>query len=79
MFSRFRSQQSKEKDQKMGVIKVHGAAMSTAAQRVFTCLYEKELNFEFVPVDMASGEHKKEAYLSLNVSNTWVIRYIEFN
>ncbi|KAH9786326.1 glutathione S-transferase F8 [Citrus sinensis] len=50
----------------MGVIKVHGAAMSTAAQRVFTCLYEKELNFEFVPVDMASGEHKKEAYLSLN-------------
>lgn len=54
----------------MGVIKVHGAAMSTAAQRVFTCLYEKELNFEFVPVDMASGEHKKEAYLSLNVSNT---------
>ncbi|KAL9435714.1 hypothetical protein AB3S75_021893 [Citrus x aurantiifolia] len=50
----------------MEVIKVHGAAMSTAAQRVFTCLYEKELDFEFVPVDMASGEHKKEAYLSLN-------------
>ncbi|KAK9201811.1 hypothetical protein WN944_017019 [Citrus x changshan-huyou] len=50
----------------MGVIKVYGAAMSTAAQRVFTCLYEKELDFEFVPVDMASGEHKKEAYLSLN-------------
>ncbi|KAJ4700080.1 Glutathione S-transferase [Melia azedarach] len=32
----------------------------------FACLYEKELEFELVPVDMGSGEHKKEPYLSLN-------------
>lgn len=52
----------------MAAIKVHGSVLSTAAQRVFACLYEKELEFELVPVDMGSGEHKKEPYLSLNVS-----------
>ncbi|KAE9460504.1 hypothetical protein C3L33_07597, partial [Rhododendron williamsianum] len=28
-------------------MKVHGALLSTASQRVFACLYEKELDFEF--------------------------------
>nr|BAA08472.1 parB product which have an activity of glutathione S-transferase [Nicotiana tabacum] len=49
-------------------IKVHGSPMSTATMSVAACLIEKELDFEFVPVDMASGEHKKHPYLSLNVS-----------
>ncbi|OIT20370.1 PREDICTED: glutathione S-transferase PARB [Nicotiana attenuata] len=47
-------------------IKVHGSPMSTATMRVAACLIEKELDFEFVSVDMASGEHKKHPYLSLN-------------
>ncbi|KAI7983505.1 hypothetical protein LOK49_LG15G00252 [Camellia lanceoleosa] len=47
-------------------MKVHGSVMSTAAQRVFACLNEKELEFEFVPVDMRSGEHKQPHFLSLN-------------
>lgn len=50
----------------MAAMKVHGSLMSTAAMRVFACLYEKELEFEFIPVDMGSGEHKKEHFLSLN-------------
>ncbi|GKU86810.1 hypothetical protein SLEP1_g1285 [Rubroshorea leprosula] len=52
----------------MAAIKVHGSVMSTATQRVLVCLYEKELEFEFVPVDMKSGAHKQEPFLSLNVS-----------
>lgn len=50
----------------MAVIKVHGSPLSTAAQRVVACLYEKGVEFEFVPVDMKAGEHKSEKFLSLN-------------
>ncbi|KAL9435713.1 hypothetical protein AB3S75_021892 [Citrus x aurantiifolia] len=50
----------------MAGIKVHGSVFSTATQRVLASLYEKELEYELVPVDMKAGEHKKEAFLSLN-------------
>lgn len=50
----------------MGVVKVHGIPLSTAAMRVMACLYEKELEFELVPVDLRAGEHKKEPFISLN-------------
>ncbi|KAK2639533.1 hypothetical protein Ddye_027328 [Dipteronia dyeriana] len=50
----------------MAGIKIHGSTLSTAAQRVFTCLYEKDIDFELVPVDMRAGEHKSEAFLSKN-------------
>lgn len=50
----------------MAGIKVHGSVFSTATQRVFASLYEKDLAYELVPVDMKAGEHKKEAFLSLN-------------
>jgi len=40
--------------------------MSTATRRVLAALFEKEVDFEFVPVNMAAGEHKTEAYLKLN-------------
>lgn len=49
-------------------IKVHGNPISTATMRVVACLIEKDLDFEFVFVDMATGEHKKHPFLSLNVS-----------
>lgn len=52
----------------MAAIKVHGSPMSTATQKVLACLYEKGIEFQFVPVNMATGEHKSENYLSLNVS-----------
>jgi len=34
--------------------------------RVLACLHEKGLDFEFVPVNMAAGDHKTPAFLSLN-------------
>ncbi|KAF7847158.1 hypothetical protein BT93_L3273 [Corymbia citriodora subsp. variegata] len=48
------------------VMKVHGSVFSTAAMRVLIALHEKDLEFEFVPVDMRAGEHKKEHFLALN-------------
>ncbi|KAE8703543.1 Glutathione S-transferase F6 [Hibiscus syriacus] len=50
----------------MAAIKVHGSPMSTATRRVLACLYEKELDFQFVPINMAAGEHKSENFLALN-------------
>ncbi|CAN0896479.1 Glutathione S-transferase PARB [Linum grandiflorum] len=47
-------------------IKVYGSPISTATQRVFATLYEKELEFEFIKVDLRSGEQKKEPFISLN-------------
>ncbi|KAI6695731.1 hypothetical protein NL676_023441 [Syzygium grande] len=48
------------------VMKVHGSLLSSPVKRVLVALYEKELEFEFVPVDMRAGEHKKEHFLALN-------------
>lgn len=50
-------------------IKVYGHAASTPTRRVLIALHEKNLNFEFVHVDLKDGEHKKEPFLSLNVSD----------
>ncbi|XP_010259660.1 PREDICTED: glutathione S-transferase-like [Nelumbo nucifera] len=50
----------------MAVPKVHGSVFSTATNRVVACLHEKGIAFEFSPVDMRSGAHKKEPFLSLN-------------
>ncbi|XP_038681723.1 glutathione S-transferase-like isoform X2 [Tripterygium wilfordii] len=50
----------------MAAMKVHGGVLSTATMRVLTCLHEKELEFQFVNVDMSTGEHKREPFLSLN-------------
>ncbi|OAY49547.1 glutathione S-transferase [Manihot esculenta] len=50
----------------MAPIKVHGSPLSTATQRVIVSLHEKDLEFEFVPVNMATGDHKKEPFISLN-------------
>ncbi|KAL8151493.1 hypothetical protein V2J09_021301 [Rumex salicifolius] len=47
-------------------MKVHGSVISTATMRVTACLHEKAIDFEFVQVDMKSGDHKKEPHLSLN-------------
>ncbi|KFK42650.1 hypothetical protein AALP_AA1G022400 [Arabis alpina] len=50
----------------MGGIKVFGNAVSTPTRRVLIALHEKNLDFEFVHVDLNDGEHKKEPFLSLN-------------
>lgn len=50
----------------MAAIKVHGSPISTATQRVLACLHEKGLDYEFNFVNLATGEHKKEPFISLN-------------
>lgn len=45
------------------VLKLYGMAKSTCTLRVATVLKEKEVPFEFVPVNLQAGEHKSPAYL----------------
>lgn len=61
----------------MSTMKVYGSPISTAAMRVFATLHEKDLDFEFVPINMAAGEHKSPAFLSLNVS-THTLKLINY-
>ncbi|KAG2298256.1 hypothetical protein Bca52824_034728 [Brassica carinata] len=46
--------------------KVHGHPFSTNTRRVLAVLLEKGLLYEPITVDLKSGDHKKEAFLSLN-------------
>ncbi|KAH6796985.1 glutathione S-transferase phi 12 [Perilla frutescens var. hirtella] len=41
------------------VVKVYGATYAACSQRVLTCLIELGFEFELIPVDLQSGEHKK--------------------
>jgi glutathione S-transferase len=50
----------------MAPIKVHGVPLSPPVQRVLACLYEKDLEFEFVSVSMMTGEHKSPAFVAMN-------------
>lgn len=63
---RSKSSQSRTTSITMASIKVHGVPMSTATMRVLAALYEKDLDFELIPVDMRAGAHKQEPFLSLN-------------
>lgn len=60
-------------------IKVHGGLFSTATMRVLACLEEKELDYDFVPVNLRAGEPKREPFLSLNVSMLKLIFRITTN
>ena len=46
-------------------IKVHGNPMSAATLRVVAAVHEKQLDHEFVTVDMKSGAHKQPPNLLL--------------
>uniref|UniRef100_A0A9Q0FCA4 glutathione transferase n=1 Tax=Turnera subulata TaxID=218843 RepID=A0A9Q0FCA4_9ROSI len=50
----------------MAAMKLHGHALSTCTQRALACFYEKELDVEFAPVDLSTGEQKKEPVISIN-------------
>ncbi|KAF9605747.1 hypothetical protein IFM89_018143 [Coptis chinensis] len=47
-------------------LKVYGISKSTCTTRVLTCLGEKGVEFELVPVNMSVGEHKQPAFISKN-------------
>ena len=59
----------------MATIRLHGNPFSTATMRAAASLHEKQLEFEFVLIDMKNGEHKKEPFISLNVSITTLTNY----
>ena len=61
----------------MAAIKVHGNPLSTASMRVLATVYEKEIDHEFVFVDMRAGEHKKEHFLSFNVRKLKTLMYFK--
>ncbi|KAK4418158.1 Glutathione S-transferase [Sesamum alatum] len=46
-------------------IKVYGHPVSSAVQRVLLCLAEKDLEHEFVLLDMPNDQHKKEPLIHL--------------
>lgn len=48
-------------------VRVHGPPMSTAVSRVLTCLIEKDVQFEVVPVSIPKGEHKTPQFLKIQV------------
>ncbi|KAJ0053283.1 glutathione S-transferase F13-like [Pistacia vera] len=47
-------------------LKLYGAPMSTCTTRVMTCLHEKSVDFELVPVNLFAAEHKQPAFLAKN-------------
>merc|ERR1712226_1599351 len=47
-------------------MKLYGLPMSTCTTRVMACLHEKGADFELVPVNLGTGEHKQPPFLSKN-------------
>ncbi|OVA03838.1 Glutathione S-transferase [Macleaya cordata] len=45
------------------VVKVYGPVTAACPQRVIACLFEKDIDFEIIPVHLESGEHKKPEFL----------------
>lgn len=45
-------------------LQLYGFPGSTCTNRVRTVLEEKGVEFEFIPVNLAQGEHKSESYLN---------------
>ena len=58
----------------MAPLKLHGSFLSTNTQRVLATLYEKEVEFELVNVNLGAGEQKQEPHISLNVSNRVILK-----
>ncbi|KAL8550072.1 hypothetical protein ACS0TY_008779 [Phlomoides rotata] len=45
------------------VVKVYGPAYGACPQRVLACLLELGFEFELIPIDLRSGEHKSQHFL----------------
>lgn len=46
------------------VLKLYGSPVSTCTRRVAVVLREKNLPFEFFPIDLATGQHKAPEYIT---------------
>lgn len=49
----------------MSSVIVYGTPLSTAVSRVLACLFEKDVDFKFVSIDMSKGQHKSPDFLKL--------------
>lgn len=49
--------------------KVYGSLNSPATLKVLALLFELDVRFEFVAIDLDAGEHKKKPFLSMSVSS----------
>ncbi|XVF72584.1 hypothetical protein PTKIN_Ptkin12aG0132700 [Pterospermum kingtungense] len=50
----------------MAVKKVYGTLACPATMRVLASLFEHGLEFDFISIDLKSGDHTKDSFLSLN-------------
>lgn len=50
----------------MAIIRVHGNHFSGSTAVVLSCLHEKEIHYEFLPIDLFAGAHKELQFLALN-------------
>ncbi|KAK6937410.1 Glutathione S-transferase, C-terminal [Dillenia turbinata] len=50
----------------MAIRKLYGNLNSPATLKVMSCLFEHDLEFEFVSVDLAAGENRKKEFLAMN-------------
>ena len=57
-------------------VKVYGPAMSTNVARVLVYLEEVGAEYEVVPVDMTTGEHKSPAHDARNVLRPTLLYYL---
>ncbi|PIA27140.1 hypothetical protein AQUCO_08300079v1 [Aquilegia coerulea] len=48
----------------MAAVKVYGLPLSTCTARVLTCLIEKGVEYELIPIDLSVGAHKQPAFLA---------------
>lgn len=46
-------------------VKVYGPPLSTAVSRVLSCLIEKDVGFQLIPINMSKGEHKNPDFLKI--------------
>ncbi|XWS76531.1 hypothetical protein CRYUN_Cryun01aG0184500 [Craigia yunnanensis] len=46
--------------------KLYGSLNSPPTLKVLACLFEHDIDFEFVAIDLEAGEHKKKPFLSMN-------------
>lgn len=61
-------------------IKVYGLPMSTNVARVLVCLEEVGAQYEVVPIDFSTGQHKSPEHTARNVSHIQLpLLFFSFN
>ncbi|KAK1325801.1 hypothetical protein QJS10_CPA01g00187 [Acorus calamus] len=48
-------------------VKIYGSTKAVCPQRVMHCLFELDVDFDLVPVDLEAGQHKSSAHLAMQI------------